>query len=261
MLVSPVLSQFEPIPDADLPQSHQNLRQQLLNLTSLISHDENKMDLPNRGWLVILELIFSRTDPATGTKKTQRKKKFGFVENFRTYRRSREPGNVYINILEDARIKANVPKDNLQYVMDLSISLKYLDPNIEGMLEASKMVIIHAVSRIETSLRLFQAVEDAHHSPLFSNILRPKEKNFYLGNDSEIKSALKHHTLPQYANLNSEQKRIVASAARMGTTNPATPQMAIIHGPPGTGKSTTIVGLICQIFARCDQEKCYRKYY
>ena len=239
------------------PPSNQNQRQHLLHLTSLISNEENRLDgcLPSRGWLVILELIFSRIDPVTGSKKTQRKKKFGYVESLRTHRRSRDVGNVYINLLEEARIKANVPRDNLQYVMDLSISLKYLDPNVEGVLEGSKMVIIHSVSRIETSLRLFQAVEDAHHSPLFSNILKPKEKNFYLGNDSEIKSALKHHTLPQYANLNSEQKRIVASAARMTTTNPAVPQMALIHGPPGTGKSTTIVGLILQIFARCDQEK------
>ena len=241
------------------PPSYNNPRQHVLSLTSLISHEENRMErdgcLPNRGWLVILDLIFSKTDPTTGCKKEERKKKFGFVESFRSYRRSRDHGNVYINHLEEARMKANVPKNNLQYVMDLSISLKYLEPKLEGTLEGSKIVIIHSVSRIETTLRLFQAVEDAHHSPLFSNILRPKEKNFYLGNDTEIKSALKHHTLPQYANLNTEQKRIVASAARMVTTNPGLPQMALIHGPPGTGKSTTIVGLILQIFARCDQEK------
>ena len=238
--------------------SYNNPRQHVLSLTSLISHEENRMErdgcLPNRGWLVILDLIFSKTDTATGCKKEERKRKFGFVESFRSYRRSRDHGNVYINHLEEARTRANVPKNNLQYVMDLSLSIKYLDPKLEGMLETSKIVIIQSVSRIETSLRLFQAVEDAHHSPLFSNILRPKEKNFYLGNDTEIKSALKHHTLPQYANLNTEQKRIVASAARMVTTNPGLPQMALIHGPPGTGKSTTIVGLILQIFARCEQE-------
>ena len=98
--------------------------------------------------------------------------------------------------------------------MDISVSIKYLDPKVDGQLELSKMVIVHSISRIETSLRLFQAVEDAHMSPLFQNILRPKEKNFYLGTDSDILPVIKQ-TVPQFANLNNEQRRVVAASARV----------------------------------------------
>jgi hypothetical protein len=232
-------------------------RQQQINLTSLISYEESKLEregsLPNRGWLVILELTFIKTDVITGERKGQQKKKFGFVERFRCYRRSKEHGNIYINQLEGTRMKYGAPREKLEYVMDLTISLKYLDPNLEGLLEVTKMVVIHPVSRIETSLRLFQAVEDAHMSPLFQNILRPKEKNFYLGMDMDIIPGIQQ-TIPQYKNLNNEQKRVVAATARMCTSNRGMPQMALIHGPPGTGKSTTMVALILQIFARCADE-------
>ena len=98
--------------------------------------------------------------------------------------------------------------------MDLSVSIKYLDPRVEGQLDVSKMVIIQSISRIEPSLRLFQAVEDAHMSPLFQNILRPKEKNFYLGSDCEIMPIIKQ-TVPEMVNLNYEQKRVVAASARV----------------------------------------------
>ena len=235
-----------------------SLRQQQLNLTSLLSYDESKLEregcLPSKGWLVILDLTFSKSDAVTGMKKCHQKKKFGYVESFRCYRRTREQGNMYINQLEGTRMQYGVSREKLEYVMDLTIILKYLDPNLEGQLELTKMAIINSVSRIEPSLRLFQAVQDAVVSPLFQSILKPKEKNFYLGMDTEILPIIKQ-TIPEYANLNNEQSRVAAAAARMCTTNRGLPQLALIHGPPGTGKSTTMVALILQIFARCETEQ------
>merc|ERR1719361_3143928 len=228
-----------------------------LKLTSLLSHDESKLEqddcLPREGWLVTLDLTFSKIDVITGMKKSQQKKKFGFIEGFRIRQRKNDRENISINQLEDARVQLGIPRKKLKYAMELAISINYLDKNVEGQLDLTKMIVINSVSRIEPTLRLFKAVEDAHTSPLFQNILRPKEKNFYLGMDTDIMLAVKQ-TFPQYANLNNEQNRVVAAVAEMCTTNSALPQMAVVHGPPGTGKSTTIVGLILQIFAKAKNE-------
>ena len=234
-------------------QSTSSRRTHTINLTSLMSYDESKLErdgcLPTKGWLVILDLTFIKIDVVTGMRKSQQKKKFGFVEGFRIHRRSNNHGNIYIDQLERARVQLGVPKQNLEYVMELAVSIKYLDTNVEGQLDLTKMVVINSISRIEPTLRLFKAVEEAPISPLFQNILRPKEKNFYLGMDTDIMPAIKL-TIPQYADLNIEQNRVVASVARMCTTNPTLPQMGVVHGPPGTGKSTTMVALILQIFAK-----------
>ena len=84
------------------PSTHR--QHNVINLTSLISYEESKLEregcLPNKGWLVILELIFSNPDGGSGAHKFQQKKKFGYVESFRCYRRTKEHGNPHISQLE-----------------------------------------------------------------------------------------------------------------------------------------------------------------
>ena len=100
--------------------------------------------------------------------------------------------------------------------MELSVSLRHLDAKVDANLDYTKMIILHQISRIETSFRFFQAVQDAHMSPLFQHILRPKSKIFYLGADTDVLPVIKQ-AVPNLSQLNNEQKRAVAAGARVST--------------------------------------------
>lgn len=46
---------------------------------------------------------------------------------------------------------------------------------------------------------------------------------------------------------NEDQKRAIETAYAMVKQHPGLPKICLIHGPPGTGKSKTIVGLLCRV--------------
>lgn len=46
---------------------------------------------------------------------------------------------------------------------------------------------------------------------------------------------------------NEDQKRAIETAYAMVKQHPGLPKICLIHGPPGTGKSKTIVGLLSQV--------------
>ena len=113
-----------------------------------------------------------------------------------------------------------------------------------------KPLFVRPVARIKHMLRLFQSVQDTSHSGLFNTMLKP-DRNvsaFYVGGDEtemttrEVDDNVRH--------LNSEQKRIVTSVAKLCTTDMHQPRVALLQGPPGTGKSTTITALVLQMLYR-----------
>ena len=78
------------------------------HLTSLITHEEYKRERDGhlsltRGCLVILDLKFMKPDPVTGVLKCQQKRKFGYVERFRTYMRSNGHSSMYTDRIEKTR--------------------------------------------------------------------------------------------------------------------------------------------------------------
>lgn len=46
---------------------------------------------------------------------------------------------------------------------------------------------------------------------------------------------------------NEDQKKAIDTAYAMVKQHPALPKICLIHGPPGTGKSKTIVGLLSRV--------------
>lgn len=54
---------------------------------------------------------------------------------------------------------------------------------------------------------------------------------------------------PGVEDYNEDQKRAIETAYTMVMKFPGLPQICLIHGPPGTGKSNTIIGLLYRILA------------
>uniref|UniRef100_A0A670YHI7 Senataxin n=1 Tax=Pseudonaja textilis TaxID=8673 RepID=A0A670YHI7_PSETE len=106
-----------------------------------------------------------------------------------------------------------------------------------------KNVKCMVVSSLATTHRRFQALLMLNRSPLAVPILSPSASYFSprdLNTESE-------KSLPYMKDFNEGQKRAIESAYAMITQHPSSPKVCLIHGPPGTGKSKVIVGLLHRI--------------
>ncbi|XP_058015439.1 probable helicase senataxin [Ahaetulla prasina] len=112
-----------------------------------------------------------------------------------------------------------------------------------NLLRIEKEVKCVVVSSLATTHRRFQALLMLNRSPLAMPILSPSAPYFFprdLNTESE-------KSLPYMKDFNEGQRRAIESAYAMITQNPSSPKVCLIHGPPGTGKSKVIVGLLHRI--------------
>ncbi|KAJ7308007.1 hypothetical protein JRQ81_008507 [Phrynocephalus forsythii] len=124
--------------------------------------------------------------------------------------------------------------------------LCHLSIQTQGNLSrVSKQVRCVVASSLVTTQRRFRALLLLYRSPLAKAILSPSYPDFCprdLSVDSERS--------PSYTkDLNEDQRRAVDMAYAMVTQHPAVPKICLIHGPPGTGKSKTIVGLLYRMLS------------
>ncbi|KAM6431442.1 putative helicase senataxin [Liasis olivaceus] len=99
------------------------------------------------------------------------------------------------------------------------------------------------VSSLATTQRRFQALLMLKRSPLAMPILCPSSPYFSprdLNTESE-------KPVSYMKDFNEDQRRAIESAYAMITQHPTLPKVCLIHGPPGTGKSNVIVGLLHRI--------------
>ena len=81
--------------------------------------------------------------------------------------------------------------------------------------------------------------DEAHGIPVSASETESTERHVVLGGHSEDLHWFNPH-------LDWSQRRAVVFAL-------ARPDVAIIHGPPGTGKTTTVVEIICQCVQRSNK--------
>ncbi|XP_026543099.1 probable helicase senataxin isoform X2 [Notechis scutatus] len=131
----------------------------------------------------------------------------------------------------------NTKKKEQQVTCHLSIQTQ------GNLARVEKNVKCMVVSSLATTHRRFQALLMLNRSPLAMPILSPSVPYFSprdLNTESE-------KSLPYMKDFNEGQKQAIESAYAMITQHPSSPKVCLIHGPPGTGKSKVIVGLLHRI--------------
>ncbi|NXP21285.1 SETX helicase, partial [Scytalopus superciliaris] len=106
-----------------------------------------------------------------------------------------------------------------------------------------KQVRCVVVGSLVTTHRTFKGLLLLSRSPLARPIINPCYNDF-CPRDLPVASASTASCTNEY---NEDQKRAIETAYAMVKQHPGLPKICLIHGPPGTGKSKTIVGLLSRV--------------
>ncbi|XP_075224835.1 uncharacterized protein LOC142326317 [Lycorma delicatula] len=111
----------------------------------------------------------------------------------------------------------------------------------DGTIDRTVDINLKVISFIRPTLRLFSSISSLPKTPLLPAILNPGSYDF-----SVPELPLEFKKLPCINSLNSSQQEAIIKCTKLclGTK----PNIALIHGPPGTGKSRVIIHLIDHLF-------------
>ncbi|NXU54402.1 SETX helicase, partial [Turnix velox] len=107
----------------------------------------------------------------------------------------------------------------------------------------NKQVKCVVVGSLVTMHRTFRGLLLLSRSPLGRPIVTPNYNDFCPRNYT----AASESRASDGNEYNEGQKRAIETAYAMIKQHPGLPKICLIHGPPGTGKSKTIVGLLCRV--------------
>ncbi|NXL62746.1 SETX helicase, partial [Chordeiles acutipennis] len=107
----------------------------------------------------------------------------------------------------------------------------------------NKQVKCVVVGSLVTTHRTFKGLLLLSRSPLLNPIISPSYNDF-CPRDLPVASESAALDMNEY---NEDQKRAIETAYAMVKQHPGLPKICLIHGPPGTGKSKTIVGLLSRV--------------
>ncbi|XP_009989711.1 PREDICTED: probable helicase senataxin [Tauraco erythrolophus] len=121
----------------------------------------------------------------------------------------------------------------------------YLSVQTRGDLSGFKNTLVKCVvvGSLVTAHRKFKGLLLLSRSPLAKPIINPSYNDF-CPRDLPVASESAASDMNEY---NEDQKRAIETAYAMVKQHPGLPKICLIHGPPGTGKSKTIVGLLSRI--------------
>ncbi|MGH0169189.1 UNVERIFIED_CONTAM: hypothetical protein FKN15_056362 [Acipenser sinensis] len=108
------------------------------------------------------------------------------------------------------------------------------------------------IGSLISTLRAFKALYSLRNNMMARAILGPHVSFFRPGQENKVANL----SILEY---NDEQQKAINSAIVMVKQPQRTPKICLIHGPPGTGKTKTIVGFLESIFSEFQQltdEKC-----
>lgn len=114
--------------------------------------------------------------------------------------------------------------------------------NLSALREQQVQCVI--IGSFITTLRQFKAILQLQRNHLLRPIIHPNPTDFLPRDSAEHNSTGSILNLKEY---NKGQRFAIERAYTMVTQHPRLPKICLIHGPPGTGKSKTIVGLLLRI--------------
>ncbi|XP_069729686.1 probable helicase senataxin isoform X2 [Phaenicophaeus curvirostris] len=109
----------------------------------------------------------------------------------------------------------------------------------------NKQVKCVVVGSLVAVNRTFRGLLLLSRSPLAKPIINPSYNDF-CPRDLLLASGSAASDMNEY---NEDQKRAIETAYAMVKQHPGLPKICLIHGPPGTGKSKTIVGLLTRVLS------------
>ncbi|XP_054704506.1 probable helicase senataxin isoform X1 [Grus americana] len=107
----------------------------------------------------------------------------------------------------------------------------------------NKQVKCVVVGSLVTTHRTFKGLLLLSRSPLAKPIINPSYNDF-CPRDLPVVPEGAASDMDEY---NEDQKRAIETAYAMVKQHPGLPKICLIHGPPGTGKSKTIVGFLFRV--------------
>ncbi|EEC12930.1 splicing endonuclease positive effector sen1, putative [Ixodes scapularis] len=104
-------------------------------------------------------------------------------------------------------------------------------------LNFNKVHRMTVVSKITPTLRQMEAVADLEQSPYGQVVVRPNAHYFWHRTGGAVSKDL-------LLNYNSQQQEVVSSAVHAMNMPGSDIRVIILHGPPGTGKTHTLIGIV-----------------
>ena len=209
---------------------------------------QRRNEPPLKSWRIKLITLISRAQsnsgchPAQGSliglkvsrdsEKKQSQHMFGYVQDVGKQKKRMVPmelGNL-------------LPQGEMTLLLEVTIAK---DPGIE--LKSCKLVSIINISYMRPFTRTWEGLCKLPLSPLCNDILDPKQECF-------MDSHSTNYLIPEMP-LNECQVKAVTQVSGKCVFDQHVPKMSLIHGPPGTGKTRTIVSLVAQIVRLCKEER------
>ncbi|XP_066963486.1 uncharacterized protein [Macrobrachium rosenbergii] len=217
--------------DEDFTQrKHESMKSWRIKVITLLSQDQsNRGRHPAQGSLVSLKV----------SRDSERKKSqhvFGYVQDLLKQKRRMMPKE-----LENA-----FPLADVALILEIRIAK---EPGSE--LRCGNVLSLCNISYIRPFTRTWEGLCKLPLSPLCNDILSPRQDSFKPNHSAKY--------LVQEMPLNESQTQAVVQVSVKCVYDPHLPKLSLIHGPPGTGKTRTIVSLVAQI-VRLSEETCMPNY-
>lgn len=157
---------------------------------------------------------------------------FGFIVKHHIVRNCYQKNAVH-ELFQNAFVKGSVQ-------VYLTIHVKARDVT----LDLGKLHRLSIVAKISPHLRQMEAVADLEKSPYVESIVRPNAHHFWCHKGRPPGKSL--------GNFNKDQEEVICSAVAAMKVKDKRTKILLLHGPPGTGKTHTLVGMTMSLLHECN---------